>query len=312
MKNSYQKFLESFLDEFSKTNSVDSVTEKTDDLFAEIVEISSASILRRLKENEIRGSYNTDSHLIGDTVQQFNPDTWGDSINFDDENLGQVVIHKKTNRKGVVIRSDQIIHRTEDDGVHFKSGKKIPAAPAKSSSITGWEVGKNDPVYDRRLYDVSKLDGVEQFGDVRVALMKPDGSINPRGRLHLWFAEEYEATGKKVDVPELVATAKRTDKVHNRAASWKSKNKKAMPAIRYQRAEDGSWELANPQDFDEKTRAELIAKMEQLPDEISAEELERWRKREEATQIEKNAKDSGLVSKYMNYGDADDRLDPDL
>lgn len=44
MKNSYQKFLESFLDEFSKTNSINSVTEKTDDLFAEIVERQSTSI----------------------------------------------------------------------------------------------------------------------------------------------------------------------------------------------------------------------------------------------------------------------------
>lgn len=52
--------------------------------------------------------------------------------------------------------------------------------------------------------------------------------------------------------------------------------------------------------------------MDQLPDEISAEEIERWRKREEARQVEKNARDSGLISQYMNYGDEDGRLDPDL
>lgn len=329
MKNGYQKFLESFLDEFSKTNSADSVTEKTDDLFAEIVERQSTFIFNRIMEKDGRSwdaiaaiKPKDDKYLrnrsmfpderIDDVVQKFNPSTWGDMINFDDKNLGQVVQHKKTNRRGVVIRSDSIVNRTSDDGVTYKDGRKLRATGDVPPDVTGWEIGTKDPVDDRSVMASDTLKDHGPFGDVRVAVLKPDGTINPRGKLKLWFAQDYEPTGKKVDVPELVATAKRTDKVHNRAASWKSKNKKAMPAIRYQRAEDGSWELANPQDFDEKTRAELIAKMEQLPDEISAEELERWRKREEAKQIEKNARDSGLISQYLNYGDKDGRLDPDL
>lgn len=329
MKNSYQKFLESFLDEFSKTSSINSVTEKTDDLFAEIVERQSTSIFNRIMEKEGRSWDAIASmkpketgylgqravlpdEIIGDVVQKFDSSTWGDMINFDDKHLGQVVQHKKTNRRGVVIRSDSVVHRTSDDGVTYKDGRKLRATGEVPSGLTGWETGRKDPVDDRSVMASDTLKDHGPFGDVRVAILRPDGSINPRGKLQFWFAQDYEPTGEQVDVPKLLATAKRTDKVHNRAASWKSKSRKAMPAIRYQRAEDGSWELANPQDFDEKTRAELIAKMDQLPDEISAEELERWRKREEARQIEKNARDSGLISQYMNYGDEDGRLDPDL
>lgn len=327
MKISYQKFLESFLDEFSKTNSMNSVTEKTDDVFAEIVQRQSTSIFNRIMEKEGRswdaiasmkpkdtgysGREVLPDEIIGDVVQNFDPSTWGDMINFDDKHLGEVVQHKKTNRRGVVIRSDSLVHRTQDDGFIRKSGRKLDVTGKSPAGVSGWETGTKDPVHDPSIMAADDLQDHAPFGDVRVAILRPDGSINPKGKLQLWFAQDYEPTGERVDVPKLLATAK-TDKVHNRAASWKSKSRKARPAIRYRRAEDGSWELANPQDFDEKTRAELIAKMDQLPDEISAEELERWRKREEARQVEKNARDSGLISQYMNYGDEDGRLDPDL
>lgn len=311
MNKHSQRFLNSFLDEFSQTNSLKSITEKTDQLFSAVLEDASMNQLAKMGNLKAPDSVKWGDEYLGDVVQKFSADSWADGINFSDKNLGQVVKHKKTGQQGVVIRSDEEVYRTSDDKAKFKSGRPIPRTPDTPDNVTGWERGHADPAgAAKNIVTSDKIEGYGPFGDVRVALFKKGGGLNVRGKLRLWFAEDYEAVGTEVDVPKLVATAKRVDDDdigHRRAASWKYKNRKSMPAIRYKRGEDGSWELANPEDFDEETRADLIAKMDQLPDEISAEEIERWRQREEAG---KSAKAASLYLDPSRYDSVDDYLNP--
>ncbi len=280
MNAKLNKFLDSFLDDYSSCADINSITEQTNQLFKEFLE---ERTLLELKKDKKRREVNYDDNFI-----------------YKDDQRGQLVKHKESGKVGAVVSYDPIVFRKKGD-VDLPKGKRFGGEPR--------------PAVDYY--------GDDNLGDVRVVPVV-DGEVPDNARPKFWYAGEYDVLpGETVDVEHYIertrnpALPTRTGEIAKRR---KGNVKVDKSLARWTRDEKtGQMVLANPEDFDEETRKELMKR--KMPSEVDGEkwerELQQARRRQDSEDEDefgrhvanwekniqyKQQKDAGEEGLYGRYG----------